>query len=442
MIERTFIDYMSTDDFLQQPLIINKSEGVWIWDVDGKRYFDAIGGIYCASLGHKYPRLVEAMKKQIETLTLAPPLHSVSDVTLRFIDRIGKVTPGNLNFVKTYSGGSESIESAIKFTRQYFKQTGHQDKYKIISNYLSYHGATLGAMATGDSAHSYKFGPTLPGFVKTMNPKQLRDMFSSWEETCRFTANLVKLKIEAENPETVAAFLVEPICNTAGIIAPTEEYYKIIRKTCDEYNVILIFDEVLTGIGKTGDMFAAQTYEVTPDIICSGKGLSSGMIPIGSMIAREDMADAFRGPGDKHNYFAHGHTFANFPLGCAVATEVINIIEEEHLCGRARVMGTYMRERLERLKEYGVVREVRGRGSLLGVELVENSTTNKPFPDNRKLGNALKKTARTNGLVLRISPDWFAIAPPLISNDAEIEELCDKIEKSLTDAITLNEHGY
>lgn len=114
MVQRTFMDYMSTDDFLQDPFIINKSEGVWIWDVDGKRYFDAIGGIYCASLGHKYPRLVEAMKKQIETLTLAPPLHSVSDVTLRFIDRIGKVTPGNLNFVKTYSGGSESIESAIK----------------------------------------------------------------------------------------------------------------------------------------------------------------------------------------------------------------------------------------------------------------------------------------------------------------------------------------
>ncbi|MDD4189046.1 MAG: aminotransferase class III-fold pyridoxal phosphate-dependent enzyme, partial [Eubacteriales bacterium] len=260
--------------------------------------------------------------------------------------------------------------------------------------------------------------------------------FSSWEETCRFAANLVRQRIEAENPESVAAFLVEPICNVAGIITPTAEYYRIIRKACDDYNVILIFDEVLTGIGKTGDMFAAQTYGVTPDIICSGKGLSSGMLPMGSMIAREDMADAFR--GENHRWFGHGHTYANFPLGCAVATEVINIIEELKLCERARVIGNYLRTRLEKLKDYGVVREVRGLGTLLGVELEEDPVNHRPFPNDRMLGNALKKTARANGVILRISPDWFAVSPPLISTDEEIEELCNRIEKSLLDAIELN----
>jgi adenosylmethionine-8-amino-7-oxononanoate aminotransferase len=226
--------------------------------------------------------------------------------------------------------------------------------------------------------------------------------------------------------------------NTAGIIAPTEEYYQMVRRTCDEYGVILIFDEVLTGIGKTGDMFAAQTYHITPDIICSGKGLASGMLPFGSMIAREDMADAFRGPGSEHKFFAHGHTYANFPLGCAVATEVLSIIEEENLLTRARDMGEYLRNRLEKLKDYGVVREVRGRGVLLGVEFVEDANTNRPFPVDRKLGNALKKTARANGVILRIDPDWFAIAPPLVATDAELEELCYKIDRSVLDAIKLN----
>src|SRR5690606_29340081 len=144
-------------------------------------------------------------------------------------------------------------------------------------------------------------------------------------------------------------------------------YYRIIRQACDDYNVMLIFDEVLTGIGKTGDMFAAQTYGITPDLICSGKGLSSGMLPMGSMIAREDMAEAFRGPGSKHNFFAHGHTYANFPLGCADGIEVLNIIEEEKLTLRARVMGDYLRKKFEKFKDkYGVIREVRGRGTLLG----------------------------------------------------------------------------
>jgi adenosylmethionine-8-amino-7-oxononanoate aminotransferase len=217
---------------------------------------------------------------------MVPTLHSISDVTLKFIETLGKVTPGNLNYIKSFSGGSESIEAAIKFTRQYFKQTGRPDKVKVVSNYLSYHGATFGAMSAGGSPRKVKFEPQMPGFIKTYSPKQLRDDFGTWEETCRYAAKLVQRTIESEVPDTVGVFLVEPICNTAGIITPTEEYFRMIRETCDRYDVALIFDEVLTGFGKTGDMFAAQTFGVTPDIICSGKGLSSGVLPIGAMMAR------------------------------------------------------------------------------------------------------------------------------------------------------------
>jgi adenosylmethionine-8-amino-7-oxononanoate aminotransferase len=244
MIKRTFIDFTQTSKFLENPVIFNKGEGVYLWDIDGKRYFDGIGGIFVASLGHKHPRIMEAMRKQMEKLTLVPPFHGISDVTLEFISRVGDITPGNLNYVKSFSGGSESIEAALKLVRQYFKQTGHPDKMKCINNYLSYHGATFGAMAAGGSSRKAKFEPHMPGFIKLYSPKQLRDNFSSWEETCRFCANLLEKTILAEDPETVGAVLMEPICNTAGIITPTKEYFKIIRKTCDKYNVILIFDEV------------------------------------------------------------------------------------------------------------------------------------------------------------------------------------------------------
>jgi len=290
------------------------------------------------------------MESENLLLTFAPPLHGTSDITLEFVKRLGEVSPGNLNYIKSFSGGSESIEAALKLVRQYFKQAGYNDKMKCISNYLSYHGATFAAMSAGGSPRKDKFEPQMPGFVKLYSPKQLRDSFPSWEETCRFCANLLEKTILSENPDTIGAVLVEPICNTAGIITPTEEYFRIIREICDKYNVVLIFDEVLMGFGKTGDMFAAQTFGVTPDIICSGKGLSAGVIPIGSFMVREDIGDVFYSTDKKNVNFAHGHTFSGFPLAYAVGIEVINVLEEERLPQRARQMGTYLKARLEELR--------------------------------------------------------------------------------------------
>jgi adenosylmethionine-8-amino-7-oxononanoate aminotransferase len=235
-----------------------------------------------------------------------------------------------------------------------------------------------------------------------------------------------------EDPETVAGVIVEPVGNTGGIITPTAEYFQILRDICDRYHVMLIFDEVITGFGKTGSMFAAQTYGVTPDIICCGKGLSSGMIPVGAMIAREDMAEAFWGTAADDVQFAHGHTFAGNPLACAVGIAVIDEIVEKQLDIRARRMGEYVRVRLEGLKKYGVVREVRGKGLLLGVELVKNTRTLEPFPE---LGLALKKTALKNGIILRIDPSWFAVSPALISTETELDEMCGLIEKSFAEAL-------
>jgi beta-alanine--pyruvate transaminase len=222
----------------------------------------------------------------------------------------------------------------------------------------------------------------------------------------------------------VAGVIVEPIGNTGGIITPTEEYFRILRAICDRHNVTLIFDEVITGFAKTGRMFPAQTYGVTPDVICTGKGMSAGAVPLGAMIAREDMAEAFAGP---NSHFAHYHTFAGNPLACAVGIAVIEEILEQDLCAKAQRLGTYLSSKLTGLKKLGVVREVRGKGVLLGgVDLTDP-----------ELGKALKRTALQNGIILRIDPAWFAVSPPLIAEESEIDEMYELIEKSVEDAIEL-----
>jgi len=269
----------------------------------------------------------------------------------------------------------------MKFVRQYFKQTGHPGKYKFVSRYYGYHGGTAGAMAaSGTGTRKTKFEPHMPGFLKVVPPNYYRDRFPTWEECNRFTARMVEDLIVNEDPETVAGVIVEPIGNTGGIITPTAEYFQILRETCTRHNVMLIFDEVITGFGKTGSFFAAQTFGVTPDIICCGKGMSNGAMPLAAMIAREDMAEAFWGPPEAGLEFAHGHTFAGNPLGAAVGIAVIDEIVENQLDRKARRLGEYLAARLEGLRKYGVIREVRGKGLLRGVELMKDTETLAPFP--------------------------------------------------------------
>ena len=435
LLKLTFIDYRQSSEFIQEPLVINKAEGLYYWDREGKRYFDAIGGVFVAVLGHRHPRVMEAMRKQMEAITFTPPLHAISDVTLNFIEKLGSITPGTLDYVKPYSGGSESTESALKFALQFHKQTGHPGKYKFLSLYMGYHGATMGAMAaSGTGKRKTKFEPLPGGFLKLFSPLHYRDKFATWDEANRFSARMFEDVIVSEDPETIAGILVEPISNTGGIMTPTEEFFKILRTICDQHKVLLIFDEVITGYARTGRMFAAQSLGVTPDIICAGKGLSSGAMPLGAMMARADMADAFFGPEHAEIQFAHGHTFAGNPLAAAVGLAVIDEIVEKKLDEKAQKLGEYLALKLEGLKKFGVIREVRGRGVLRGVELVKNTQSMEPF---NELGLALKKTSLKNGLIMRINPNWFAVAPALIAERSDIDEMVFLIEKSLKEALEM-----
>ncbi len=433
LLGRTFLDYQPTEAFLENPIVVSRAEGVYYWDTEGRRYFDGIGGIFVANLGHGHPRVIEAVKRQLDTMSFSPPMHGTSDIALDFVERVGEVTPDTLNFVKPFSGGSESMEAAMKFARQYYKQTGRPHKYKFVSRYLGYHGGTFGAMAaSGTGKRKTPFEPQMPGFIKVYPPSYFRDRFASWEECNRFCAQMFEDAIINEDPDTVAGVIVEPIGNTGGIVTPTEEYFHLLREICDRHDVLLIFDEIITGWGRTGSMFAAETFGAIPDIICSGKALSNGTIPLGAMIAREDMAEAFKGDPAAGLNFAHGHTYAGSPVGCAAGLAVIDEIVEKKLAERAGEMGAYLAEKLEDLKKYGVVREVRGRGLIRGVEFVKDTNGLQPFPE---LGMALKKTALQNGLIIRVDPTWFAVVPALVISKDEIDEMCELIDRSLQQAL-------
>lgn len=425
LLTRTWVDFMPMKSFADNPFIVDRADGIYYWDVTNKRYIDAIGGIFVASLGHRHPRVMDAVRTQMDRVTIAPPMHGIADISLELVDRLGAITPDNLDFVKTFSGGSEATEAAIKLSRQYWKQSGHPGKYKVISRYYGYHGGTFGAMAaSGTGSRKSKFEPQMSGFVKVFPPNHFRDQFDDWERCNRFAASMVEDTIIAEDPETVAAVMVEPIGNTGGIITPTSEYLALLREICDRHSVILIFDEVITGFGKTGNMFAAQTFEVTPDVICCGKGMSSGIIPIGAISARREIGEAFWGSEKDDLHFMHGHTYAGNPLAAAAAIAVIDTILEDDLLARASENGAHIRSRLEELKRTGVVREVRGKGVLLGVELTDP-----------RVGKMISRRAVNDGIILRVDPLWFAVAPALIATDEEIEEICDQIDATLSSAI-------
>src|SRR6266542_2550820 len=275
-------------EWSKRPLIMAKADGVHYWDVHGKRYLDALSGIYVVSVGHNNRRVIEAIRRQLDVLHFSPVMHGTNAPAVQLANLLGDIAPGDLSCVKFQCGGSEVTEAAIKLARQYHKLTGSPGKYKIISRYLSWHGSTMGSLsASGLKSRKTVNEPLAPGFLHVFPPTCYRCPFGKTYGDCGITcATLVGDVIDMEDPATVAAVIVEPIGHTGGIIDPPEEYLPLLREICDRHNVLLIFDEIITGIGRTGRMFAAETFGVTPDVLCVGKGLSGGYVPLSAMICR------------------------------------------------------------------------------------------------------------------------------------------------------------
>jgi adenosylmethionine-8-amino-7-oxononanoate aminotransferase len=423
-------------EWSKAPLVMAKADGVHYWDVHGKRYLDALSGIYVVSVGHNNRRVIEAIRKQFDTLAFSPPMHGTNPIAVQFANRLAELAPGDLSAVKFQTGGSEVTEAAIKLARQYHRLTGHPGKYKIISRYLSWHGSTMGSLsASGLKGRKTVNEPLAPGFVHVFAPTCYRCPFGKGYPDCGITcATLVGDVIDMEDPETVAAVMVEPIGHTGGIIDPPPEYLTLLRQVCDRYNVLLIFDEIITGAGRTGHLFAAETFGVTPDVLCTAKGLSGGYAPLSAMICRKPIGDAFWGPVAENPGFVEGHTFEGNPISCAAGLAVLDEILERDLCGNARTQGQRLRQGFEQLAaKYGVIGDIRGKGLLQGVEFVRDRKTKERFPDS--FGVKVGRRALANGLLCRFDPHWIAFGPPLVTTSEQIDEMVAVLDRSMSEVL-------
>ena len=433
-LRRIFIrDQMS--EFVRDPLLMARADGVYYWDVHGNRYLDALSGIYVVSVGHNNRRVIDAIREQMDVLSFSPVMHGSNPVAVRLANRLVDLAPGDLSAVKLLSGGSEATEAAIKMARQYHRLTGQAKKFKIISRYQSWHGSTMGSLsASGLPSRRAVNEPLAPGFVHVFPPTCYRCPFGKEYPSCELTcASLIGDVIEWEDPSTVAAILVEPIGHTGGIIDPPPEYLPMLRDICDRHNVLLIFDEIITGVGRTGRMFAAETFGVTPDLLCLGKGLSGGYAPLSALLCRHHVAEAFWGPADENAGFVEGHTFEGNPIACAAGLATLDEIVDRDLCAHARKMGERLRAGLESFKLLGIIGDIRGKGLFLGMELVRDPATRERF--DPPIGVEIGRSALRNGLLTRFDPHWIALGPPLVVGEEQVDEIVAILKQSIEEVL-------
>ncbi len=426
-------------EFSKRPLVMDRADGVRYWDVNGKEYIDGISGIYVASVGHNNRRVLEAVREQMERLNFSPPMHGTNATAIQLANLLAEIAPGDLNTVKFECGGSEVTEAAIKMARQYHQLTGNPRKFKIISRYMSWHGSTFGSLsASGLKSRRSVNEPLAGGFIHVFPPTCYRCPFGKEYPTCDITCcSLIGDVIDMEGPETVAAVMVEPIGHTGGVIDPPQEYLPMLREICDRHNVLLIFDEIITGMGRTGRMFAAETFGVLPDMICVGKGLSGGYAPLSALICRDHIARAFWGDAPVNPGFVEGHTFEGNPVSCAAGIAVIREIIERDLLANARAMGERLRTGLERLRgKYPIIGDIRGKGLFLAVEFVKNVATKERFPADRPIGTLIGRRALDNGLLTRFDPAWIALGPPLVITADEVDEILAIFDRSMAESLS------
>ena len=435
-LQHIILDLRQMKTFCEHPIIIKQAKGIYLYDVRGKRYIDGISGIYVVGLGHGNEYVHDAMRKQQDKVSFVAPLHAVSDIAVRYVEKLGELTPGDLKTFKLVSGGSEATETAIKFARQYHRQSGNPHKYKVIGVYKGFHGATLGAMSASGLGGLRKsvFGPFLSGFLHIMPPTCFTCPYEKTYPECdSFCARILEEVIQREGPESVAAFIIEPIGNTGGIVTPPDGYLSTIKEICSRHNVLLIFDEIITGFGRTGEWFAAQTFHTTPDIICMGKGMSSGYAPLaGVAISDRLYFGAFWGEEEKNIHFSHGYTYGANPVSVAAGLACVEVIQKEKLIENGREIGAYLRQRLgAAIHDMGVLGEIRGKGCLVGIEFVRDQQKKEHFPSQRMFGKRLERRLIEKGLILRCDPDWIALAPPLITTQAQADEIVGLVLEAL-----------
>jgi adenosylmethionine-8-amino-7-oxononanoate aminotransferase len=422
--------------------VIDRGEGAYVYDTNGKRYLDGLSGLFVVQVGHGRVELAEAAAKQAAKLAYFPQWGYAHTPGIELANRLAGLTPGDLNRVFFTTGGSEAVESAWKLARQYFKVTGEPSRYKVISRNIAYHGTTLGALSiTGIPSARQPFEPLVPGARKVQNTNRYRCHDCAHLSSCTLRcADDIERQIEYEGPETVAAVFLEPVQNSGGCFPPPPGYFERAREICDRHGVLLVSDEVICAFGRVGEMFACNRYGYVPDIITCAKGMTSGYSPIGAMIASDRLMEPFlRGS----TTFSHGVTFGGHPVSSAVALANIDILENENLPGRVREKESAFRSTLDKLNDIPIVGEIRGAGYFYGIELVRDKETRESFNDEESewlLRGFLSPALFDAGLICRADDRGdpvIQLSPPLICGQEQFDEIEAILRSVLTEACAM-----
>ncbi|MDM0045634.1 aminotransferase class III-fold pyridoxal phosphate-dependent enzyme [Variovorax dokdonensis] len=408
------------------PLIIERGDGVHVFDIDGKRYLDTVASLWNVNVGHNRPEITEAITAQLGKIAYYSTFQNTSNPpAIELSQRLAAMfAPEKMTKVLFSSGGSDAVETALKIARQYWKLEGQSERVKFISLKQGYHGVHFGgASINGNPAFRTAYEPLMPGCFQIESPDLYRN---PWGETdperlAARCADELERTIQYQGAHTIAAFIAEPVQGAGGVIVPPATYWPLMRKVLDKHGVLLISDEIVTGFGRIGAMCGARAWGVAPDIMAMAKGINSGYVPLGATLFNERVAQAFDKP-DVPAALMHGYTYSGHALACAAANANLAIVEAEDLPARALDVGGYLLDRLEELRRYAQVGDVRGKGLMVAVELVRDRTTKAPLTPPHAFIGALVKGAREEGAIIRVQGNRLILSPPLVFSHADVDE--------------------
>ena len=418
---------------------VQRGRGIYLYDTEGKEYIDGSGGAVVAALGHGLREIEAAMLTQLGNVAFAHGSQFTSTPAVALAEKLTTIAPAGLSRVYFLSGGSEAVETAVKMARQYQVDRGKPMKFKVISRWASYHGNTLGALAlSGHTGRRRYYQPLIQHTPHIVPAYCYRCPCGRQPESCALEcADDLEKTIIYEGPDSVSAFVAEPVVGaTAGALVPKDGYFQRIREICDRYDVLLIVDEVMTGIGRTGRNFAVEHWGVKPDMIVCAKGLGAGYYPVFCVITTEAVHRAIK---EGNGNFVHGHTYSQNPLACATALAVLDYIEKNDLVRSSERLGAYLLDKLQVLYRHEMVGDVRGIGLFAGVEFVRDRKTKEPFPPARKVNALVSNLAFDNGLIVYpggggadgVNGDHILIAPPFIITEGEIDKLVSILDEAI-----------
>ena len=426
-LDAYWMPFTANRQFKKAPRLLTKSQGMHYWDMQGRQILDGVAGLWCVNAGHARPRIVQAIQQQAAEMDFAPPFQMAHPKAFELAERVAAIAPAGLNRVFFTNSGSEAVDTALKIALAYHRVRGEASRTRLIGRERGYHGVGFGGISVGGIVGNRKmFGAMLPGVDHIRHTHDPRNAFSVGQPAhgAEHADDLERL-VALHDASTIAAVIVEPVAGSTGVLIPPQGYLQRLRQICDKHGILLIFDEVITGFGRTGAPFAAQTFGVVPDLMTCAKGISNGCVPMGAVLVRQNIHDAFMTGPEHLIEFMHGYTYSAHPLACAAGLATLDTYAEEGLLTRAATLADHFAQALHSLRGEPNVIDVRNIGLVGGVELAPLAGE----PAKRAFGVFLD--CYDKGVFVRTTGDTVALSPPLIIEPGQIDQLVDTLRGAI-----------